>query len=192
MAKQPPSLPPSTPSLSDEDMLLWNRVKKLTKPLASCKVRAPILWEEPFKTIPIKNNPKAYSRKTISFVPSYTPSSSPDLSSSIHPPPPQNFSFNQHTFKKISKRSFQFSSSLDLHGKTLDSAFHDFRVFITKNHLYQQRFLLIITGKGSGFLRSALPEWCTISPISHLILSLSPASSFHGGSGAFYVVLKKS
>ncbi|MGH6948239.1 MAG: Smr/MutS family protein [Kiloniellales bacterium] len=59
-----------------------------------------------------------------------------------------------------------------------------------------QRCLLVVTGKGrggdgSGVLRRRLPAWLEASGHRRAILALAPARPQHGGSGAFYLLLRR-
>lgn len=192
MVKLPPPFSPSDSSFSSEDRHLWERVKALTKPLSPHQVAHKLRdTGAPLKIPPDpkkKSLPK-HSTSPIPFVQFHIPT---HISPIAYEKTPETLAFNPHTFNKISKRSFRFSAILDLHGQSLDSAFRHFSSFILKNYHLNQRFLLIITGKGRGFLRSAFTEWCFHSDASAYIISMSQASSFHGGAGAFYLVLKKS
>ena len=64
--------------------------------------------------------------------------------------------------------------------------------------------VLVITGKGGrhrddgdimasprGVLRDSLPRWLKSSPLGHSIVGIYEASPRHGGSGAFYIYLKR-
>ena len=74
------------------------------------------------------------------------------------------------------------------------------RIFIQNANRRGNRLLLIITGKGnketidefgrirSGILRSGVPEWLKQSDE---VLQVTQAHGKHGGSGAYYVYLRR-
>ncbi|MCA0370894.1 MAG: Smr/MutS family protein [Proteobacteria bacterium] len=86
---------------------------------------------------------------------------------------------------------------IDLHGLTQRQAFEEVHQFITKCAEKGLREVLIITGKGlkgaptPGVLRASLPGWLEDPLLRPMVGSFSQARICHGGSGAFYVFLKK-
>lgn len=94
-------------------------------------------------------------------------------------------------------------ATLDLHGMTQEQAFAALQHFIMMSKARQRRTLLVITGKGAretiyapfssvsrGVLRHRFLEWVD-GPFRDQIARVSQAHQRHGGSGAFYVMLKK-
>ena len=96
--------------------------------------------------------------------------------------------------------------SLDLHGKTLDEANNIIENFIRKSHEDKVHKLIIITGKGLhsinekdpyvskdlGILKYSIPNFLkNNADLMALISNISEASVEDGGSGAFYIFLKK-
>ena len=103
--------------------------------------------------------------------------------------------------KKINK-----IKSLDLHGQTLEKANQNIENFIKKAHEDKVRKLRIITGKGLhsnnekdpyiskdlGILKYSVPEFIkNNSELMKIISDIKEASIEDGGSGAFYIILKK-
>jgi len=103
--------------------------------------------------------------------------------------------------KKIDK-----IKSLDLHGQTLEKANQNIENFIKKAHEDKVRKLKIITGKGLhsnnekdpyiskdlGILKYSIPEFIkNNSELMKIISDIKEASIEDGGSGAFYIFLKK-
>jgi DNA-nicking Smr family endonuclease len=78
---------------------------------------------------------------------------------------------------------------------TREVAYQALVEFLQRHYARQSRCLLIITGKGSaetgGVLRAALPRWLDEPGIKSLILALDVARPKHGGSGAYYVLLRR-
>ena len=104
------------------------------------------------------------------------------------------------------KVNLKKTRSLDLHGKSLDEANKIIEIFIKKSHEDKIHKLIIITGKGLhsnnekdpyvskdlGILRYSIPEFLrNNSDLMKIISNISEASIEDGGSGAFYIFLKK-
>ena len=96
--------------------------------------------------------------------------------------------------------------SLDLHGKTLDEANQIIENFIRKSYEDKVHKLIIVTGKGLhssnekdpyvskdlGILKYSIPNFLkNNTELMELISNISEASVEDGGSGAFYIFLKK-
>ena len=104
--------------------------------------------------------------------------------------------------KTIIKRT----RSLDLHGKTLDEANSIIENFIKKSYEDKVQKLIIVTGKGLhsdnekdpyvskdlGILKYSIPEFLRNNEdLMKIISNMSEASAKDGGTGAFYIFLKK-
>ncbi len=96
--------------------------------------------------------------------------------------------------------------SLDLHGKTLDKANSIVENFIKKSYEEKVHKLIIVTGKGIhsdnekdpyvskdlGILKHSIPEFIRNNDdLMKIISNISEASEKDGGTGAFYIFLKK-
>ena len=106
----------------------------------------------------------------------------------IPKPPPSTINFGNNLDANFGSN---FDAKLDLHGMTAASAHNLLTSFIKQKSHQGKRNLLIITGKGSGMLRDSLPHWLETNEIRPLILSVAVAQQKHGGTGAYYVVLRK-
>ena len=95
---------------------------------------------------------------------------------------------------------------LDLHGKTLDEANSIIENFIKKSYEDKVQKLIIVTGKGLhsdnekdpyvskdlGILKYSIPEFVRNNEdLMKMISKISEASVKDGGTGAFYIFLKK-
>ena len=111
---------------------------------------------------------------------------------------------NKDNFEKKKKRSK--IKSLDLHGYTLDEANKTIENFIKKSYKDNISKLIIVTGKGLhsdnekdpyvskdlGILKYSIPEFIRNNPeLMSMIYEIKEASIEDGGSGAFYIFLKK-
>ena len=105
-----------------------------------------------------------------------------------------------------SKIKSKKTRSLDLHGKTLDEANQIIENFIRKSYEDKVHKLIIVTGKGLhssnekdpyvskdlGILKHSIPNFLKNNvELMKLISNISEASVEDGGSGAFYIFLKK-
>ena len=96
--------------------------------------------------------------------------------------------------------------SLDLHGKTLDEANKIIENFIRRSYEDKVNKLIIVTGKGLhssnekdpyvskdlGILKYSIPNFLNNNTeLMKMISNISEASINDGGSGAFYIFLKK-
>ena len=96
--------------------------------------------------------------------------------------------------------------TLDLHGYSLDEANHKVRDLIISSYDNGIRKLIIITGKGIhsqneknpyvskdlGILKYSVPEYIkNDKDLMTLIYDIQDAKINEGGSGAFYILLKK-
>ena len=105
-----------------------------------------------------------------------------------------------------SKIKSKKTRSLDLHGKTLDEANQIIENFIRKSYEDKVHKLIIVTGKGLhssnekdpyvskdlGILKYSIPNFLkNNAELMELISNISEASIEDGGSGAFYIFLKK-
>jgi len=96
--------------------------------------------------------------------------------------------------KKVRKGRLDIDVKIDLHDLTRDQAFPVLVRRLTRAHGQGQRCVLVVTGKGTnleGVLRRALPAWLMDEKLRPLIASFAPAHTRHGGTGAFYVFLKR-
>ncbi len=94
--------------------------------------------------------------------------------------------------RQMARGQFVYEAMLDLHGMRHDTAENAFRQCILRKD--GKRNLLIITGKGAenkGVLKTALPRWCEQPALAARILCLACAHPSHGGTGAYYIVLRK-
>tara|TARA_Y100000992_G_C21184571_1_gene452431 strand:+ start:7 stop:417 length:411 start_codon:yes stop_codon:yes gene_type:complete len=96
--------------------------------------------------------------------------------------------------------------TLDLHGKSLEEANQIIESFIKKSYDDRVQKLIIVTGKGIhsnnnkdpyvskdlGILKYSIPDYLSNNlELMKIISNISEASIKDGGSGAFYIFLKK-
>ena len=108
-------------------------------------------------------------------------------------------------FKHQEKKIFK-TRSIDLHGYTLDEANRTIENFINKAYLENVNKLVVVTGKGLhsenekdpyvskdlSILKYSVPEFILNNKsLMNLINEIKDAKIEDGGSGAFYIFLKK-
>ena len=96
--------------------------------------------------------------------------------------------------------------SIDLHGYTLDQANHKIEDFINQNYFAGIKKLIVVTGKGLhseneknpyvsrdlSILKYSVPEYIKNNKnLMNKIYEFGEAKIEDGGSGAFYIYLKK-
>ncbi|GGW25437.1 DNA mismatch repair protein MutS [Gemmobacter lanyuensis] len=92
---------------------------------------------------------------------------------------------------------------LDLHGMTVAEAHPELIRFILNAWNDGLRLVLVITGKGKqgpdhgpipiryGVLKHQVPHWLHLPPLGPCVLQVTEAHLKHGGSGAYYVYLRR-
>tara|TARA_R110001599_G_scaffold36268_2_gene113945 strand:+ start:42 stop:716 length:675 start_codon:yes stop_codon:yes gene_type:complete len=115
---------------------------------------------------------------------------------------------DRRSAERLRKGKMEIDGKLDLHGLTRAEAHRRLRSFITAAQIQGKRCVLVITGKGSskqktedapfmapektGILREAVPKWLGAPDLRHLVIDIRAAQPKHGGSGALYVLLRRS
>jgi DNA-nicking Smr family endonuclease len=124
--------------------------------------------------------------------------SPPKASGPPPPPPPKAPGYLEreadpiggHRAADMRRGRLEPEGRIDLHGMTHDGAYRALINFLTRAQGDDKRVVLVVTGKG-GVLREALPLWLGQKDLSPLVSGISEAHIKHGGSGAFYVSLRR-
>ena len=116
----------------------------------------------------------------------------------------QNRELDKKTEEKLRKGQIKIERKIDLHGMTQGEAFEALRVFIEESAARKCRCLLVVTGKGKtkstsedwltparGILKTRVPEWLSFPPFDSQVLRVVTAIPRHGGSGAYYIYLRR-
>lgn len=96
--------------------------------------------------------------------------------------------------RKTRRGRIVIDAKLDLHDKTQAEAWPLLSLTVKRSARRGHSCLLVITGKGirlDGVLRRAFPVWINSPDIRPLIASYAPAHIRHGGTGAWYIFLKR-
>ncbi len=95
-----------------------------------------------------------------------------------------------HVEARARRGRAEVEGRLDLHGLNHAGAYRALLRFLLEAQVDGKRLVLVITGKG-GVLRNSLPLWLGQEELKALVAGVSEAHASHGGSGAFYVALRR-
>lgn len=183
--------------LSPEEEALWQRATAADKPI---KKQHGIVTTEA-KHIP---RHKLVRREPALHLTSHV------TSNLVSPAPtsPGSSSMDANLANKLRRGRLPIEGVIDLHGATLMQAEDMLNRYIAGAAAMGKRCILVITGKGvpppqmherdymparprPGAIRTALPQWLKHGPHASRILAHHPAVPRDGGSGAFYVLLRR-
>ena len=191
--------------IKPDEMDLWKRVADTTErlhPLNPAKSA-----DQKTRPGPKKPDPKPRPSPISPFRAGAAAKSKPashDLMSSVSEQllgAPLRMDRKTHT--KMKRGKVKPEARIDLHGMTMDRAHPALTAFIMRSASDGKRLVLVITGKGKdrdddgpipvrrGVLRHNVPHWLSVPPLSQIVLQVVSAHGSHGGSGAYYVYLRK-
>ena len=103
---------------------------------------------------------------------------------------------DRRTARRLKRGELPVDGRIDLHGMTLDQAHGALTGFIRGAHNRGARCVVVVTGKGkagegTGKIRRETPHWLNQAALRPLVLAVTEARTHDGGSGAFYVLLKR-
>ncbi|MFC3060556.1 Smr/MutS family protein [Paenirhodobacter populi] len=188
--------------LSEEDRELWSRVAASTHAMHPKQPDAPA---------PAKGNlmppPKAPNPALRPFRPGEnapTPKTTHDLVPPIGEDlARQPVAMDRKAHRAMTRGKLEPEARLDLHGMTLAEAHPRLIRFVLSSQDRGHRLILIITGKGkraqddgpipvrTGILRHQVPQWLRLPPLASVVLQVTEAHLKHGGSGAYYIYLRR-
>jgi len=108
--------------------------------------------------------------------------------------------FDRDTVRALGRGKLVPQASLDLHGMTLAAAERAVANFLDAAVTQDLRIILIVTGKGArleggrvlgGRIRAEFVGWLNRGDNRSRVRGVRPAHPRHGGSGAFYVLLRR-
>ena len=182
---------------------LWHAVARTAKPM-----HAPTLQRR-IETPPAPATPEPLKHHTPMFQPFRLGEKAkprtghdlaPSISDSLSQAPVQ---MDAKAFGKMTRGKLTPESRIDLHGMTLAEAHPELIRFILNAQSAGLRLVLVITGKGKrrddtgpipqrmGALRHQVPQWLRMAPLGPAVLQVAEAHLKHGGSGAYYVYLRR-
>lgn len=149
--------------------------------------------KRPQRAAPAKVAPPLPAPKPLPAKRKPVASTEPDLSS-------DDRSFDRDVARALSRGKLAPDATLDLHGMTLVAAERAVDSFLERAGARDFRIVLIVTGKGlreengrlmGGRIRSEFVGWLNRPDNRARVRSVRPAHPHHGGSGAFYVLLRR-
>jgi DNA-nicking Smr family endonuclease len=170
----------------NQDAALWDQIKGSVKPLKNPQNRAkqhpdaPIIVEKAIKRL----KKPANRPKMLVQPPAQVPKAS-ELN------PGETQGMDKRSGDRLRRGKMKIDRRLDLHGMSRIEAHHALGQCISDSAQAGKRCVLVITGKGSGILRTGVACWLNEASLRPHILAFSEAQPKDGGSGAFYVYLKK-
>lgn len=187
-----------------DELELWRRVSKTARPL-----NVGIVNEVKNRTSGHK--PSTSEIRTESF--ELKPFTLGELASSTKPLSASQASsastgkasrkLDKSILTKLRRGKLRPEARIDLHGMTVDEALPSLTRFLFRAQSDGRRLVLVITGKGRtsgldspfpsqpGVLRRSLPLWVSRPPLVNIVQEITEAHQRHGGSGAFYVYLRR-
>lgn len=178
-------------TLTPEEKRLWQTITRHDKKLHA-QAAEPEAIEKP------KANHKKEETKKI--VIKRRPPALPESSKHAIPVLGHYANIDRNTAEKLRRGHWPIDATLDLHGYTRDKAYAALLRFIAAHYNKGSRALLVITGKGikpspdepaRGILRESLPLWLAEDSLAPCILAFDVAKPKDGGSGAYYVLLRR-
>ena len=108
--------------------------------------------------------------------------------------------FDRDIGRALSRGKRVPEAKLDLHGMTLAAAEPAVAEFLAESSEHGRRLVLIVTGKGlrleggrvfGGRIRAEFPAWLDRADNRARVAGVRAAHPRHGGSGAFYILLRR-
>jgi DNA-nicking Smr family endonuclease len=179
--------------LRPEEEALWNAVARTTIPMHPHVLKRKTEEPAPVPAVtappPMRLQPFRLGERPKAPVPAK--------------PQAPALNMDARAFSRMTKGKLSPEARIDLHGMTLAEAHPELIRFILNAHADALRLVLVITGKGkpgadhgpipqrAGVLRHQVPHWLRQVPLAPVILQVNEAHLRHGGSGAYYVYLKR-
>lgn len=193
--------------LDADEQQLWDLTARSIDPLKRTKSRVHKGHAEP------QASPPPRSKKNSAAAP--TAKSKTPPSTGLTPAPskqtvPPMAAFDRKAAKKLRAGRVEIEARIDLHGMRQHEAHDALIAFLRRAHSKGQRWVLVITGKGSGqlnedetapfdmtsergrgVLKRNVPRWLEEPGARAMVVSFTAAALAHGGDGALYVQLRK-
>jgi DNA-nicking Smr family endonuclease len=191
--------------LKPDEARLWNKVARTTRAYRALSEDinqpsepAPVA-ETPIKTTLHKSAPPmphlALKRAQAKLAPPGAPAA---------PKKPLDHAIADASgHRKIRRGKLDIDGSIDLHGFRQAQAQVELTGFLVRMRMDGARCVLVVTGKGRvaqegddylmpqpGVIRRRLPDWLAGPEIRQHVSGFASAHPKHGGSGAYYVLLK--
>ncbi|WP_395542512.1 Smr/MutS family protein [Neotabrizicola sp. sgz301269] len=179
--------------LTSDEAELWSTVARSITPMHNRHLQLP----DPVE--PTTPEPQPVKQPAQSRIPAFR------LGEKAAPapaaPPSDPLRMDARTHQKMTRGKLAPEARIDLHGMTLAEAHPELIRFILNAQSDGLRLVLVITGKGKGVadpvprpigaLRHQVPHWLRLPPLALSVQQVAEAHLKHGGSGAFYVYLRR-
>ena len=197
-------MPPRKPRhIRPEELELWHKVVQNAERLHPDRPKPDAPGVKP---PPAKPEPARPVQKTFRVGEAAPPRPAKhDLAPPIHDHVRQHpIRMDHKRFGQMKKGRLSPEARIDLHGMTLAQAHPRLTRFILESVADERRLVLVITGKGKnrdemgpiperhGVLRHQVPHWLNSMPLRPHVLQIAEAHLKHGGTGAYYVYLRRS
>ncbi len=185
-----------------DELDLWNQVASTTERLAP--PRRSLIVDTPLQEAPKKREAKPIAPFTLGALPTSTREMRdvlPALSERLRTAPVK---MDAKSYKTMQRGKLKPEGRIDLHGMTVAQAHPALISFIMTAQANGKRLVLVITGKGGkreemgaiapqrmGALKRQVPIWLTMAPVASAVLQVTESHIKHGGSGAYYVYLRR-
>ena len=188
--------------LKSDEVELWQQIAKSATPLKLSK-NVNTVAKPQSEVAEVKNDQFQLNRFEIgekATQKSVQNDLKPSISTALDSAPVQ---MDYKSFKKMKRGKSTPEATFDLHGMTVAQAHSALIHFLMTSYMRNMRLVLVITGKGKfqkdtgpiprqvGILRHQVPQWLRMPPLRDKVLQVTEAHGKHGGSGAYYVYLRK-
>lgn len=183
--------------LLPDEAELWDRVARTVTPLR--RISRKVAEADPEPTVPpVSVAPPAKRKGRVPPPPAPAPVAVPEERKR----PLDRHGLDGTWERKLARAEVQPDFTLDLHGHGLDAAYARLDHGLGQALAMGARVVLVITGKPRpvesadrgerrGAIRAKLLDWLAHGSHAHRIASVRGAHPRHGGSGAVYVILKR-
>lgn len=190
--------------LRPEEQALWAEVARSANPLHSeFRAKTPEKVSKPLPKTPVVSSktpvePFQIGAQAKHRLPGHDLRQ--DLSKEVAAAPRV---MDKNAYRQMQRGKLKPQGRIDLHGMTVSHAHGALTAFVLSAHASGKRLVLVITGKGrvsdddspiptrTGILRHQVPQWLSLPPLSGIVMQVAEAHQRHGGSGAFYVYLRR-
>ena len=188
--------------LKSDELELWQQIAKSATPLKLPK-NVNTVAKPQSKIAEVENDQFQLNRFEIgekATQKSVQNDLKPSISTALDSAPVQ---MDYKSFKKMKRGKSTPEATFDLHGMTVAQAHSALIHFLMTSYTRNMRLVLVITGKGKfqkdtgpiprqvGIVRHQVPQWLRMPPLRDKVLQVTEAHGKHGGSGAYYVYLRK-
>jgi DNA-nicking Smr family endonuclease len=106
--------------------------------------------------------------------------------------------FSPKLMQRLKRGHFPIQDFIDLHGMTKTEAEAKMRDFLQRSHQVGLRCVLVVHGRGRNsenntpVLKEQMPVWLSKGVLRKIVLAFATSRPYDGGSGALYVLLRRS